>query len=138
MKIVLDTNVWISGLLLPKSNAGIILQSWQQGQYNIVISAPILKEIERVLQYPKIAKRLKWEKSKIRQYLELLGFFTELITVDECRVEVEKDPDDSPILATLIVGQASWLVTGDNMLLELKDKYPIITAKDFCVLIDSM
>lgn len=131
MRIVLDTNIWISGLLLPNSKAGAIIKSWREGRFNIVVSAFILQEIERVLHYPKIAKRLNWDKEKVKNYIELLSFFAESIELKAIQVEVLKDPDDSPILATLLESQADWLITGDKVLLELKNKYPIITLEDF-------
>lgn len=136
MRIVLDTNVWISGLILPKSNAGIILDAWKNGQYTIVCSDPILKEMERVLQYPKIAKRLNLDDVKLRQYLDLLIFFTEHVNVQKELVIVENDPDDSLILTTLIASKANWLITGDDELLKLKDAYPILSIKEFCDLIE--
>lgn len=131
MRIVLDTNIWISGLLLPDSKAGILIKNWREGYYNIIISAPILEEIERVLLYSKISKRINWNQSKVREYLELLSFFAETIEIKNITVEVPKDPKDSPILATPIESKANWLITGDKALLELKEQYPIITVNEF-------
>jgi len=41
------------------------------------------------------------------------------------------DPHDAPVLATLIAGGGSFLVTGDSDLLALRSRYPIITAAEF-------
>jgi putative PIN family toxin of toxin-antitoxin system len=133
MRVVLDTNIWISGLLLPKSTAGQIITAWQQNRFNVVISQPILAEIKKVLSYPKIQKRLRWEENKINQYLLLLTFFAEKIQLkkEDIKIKVLKDADDTPILATLITSQADYLVTGDNDLLCLKQDYPIITLAEF-------
>lgn len=131
MRIVLDTNVWISGLLVPQGKSGMIINAWRQGHLSIVVSQPIFQEIERVLLYPKISKRLKWDVVKIRHYINLLSLLTEEVDVKNCSVVVEKDFDDSPILETLITSQADWLVTGDMVLLELKRDYPIISVSDF-------
>lgn len=131
MKVVLDTNVWVSGLLIPKSQAGYIISKWREAAFDIVVSAPILTEIERVLSYPKIAKRLQWDKDRIRQYIELLAFFTQTVAIDDCSVEVKTDPDDSAILATLVKSQANYLVSGDSDLLNLKEQYPIVSVLDF-------
>jgi putative PIN family toxin of toxin-antitoxin system len=131
VRIVLDTNVWISGLLVPQGKSGMIINAWRQGHLSIVVSQPIFQEIERVLLYPKISKRLKWDVVKIRHYINLLSLLTEEVDVKNCSVVVEKDFDDSPILETLITSQADWLVTGDMVLLELKRDYPIISVSDF-------
>ena len=131
MRVVLDTNVWVSGLLMPHSKSGIIIDSWRKGHISVVVSQPIFQEIERVLLYPKIFKRLKWDIVKIRHYINLISLLTEEVDVKSCSVVVQKDPDDSPILETLIASQANWLVTGDRALLDLKSDHPIISVAEF-------
>jgi putative PIN family toxin of toxin-antitoxin system len=131
MRIVVDTNVWISGLLLPKSDAGKIIQGWKTARYQIIISKYILEEIGRVLTYPKIQKRLGWNQIKIRHYLDTLAFFTEMVENNEITVTVKADPKDSPILSTLVNSSSAFLITGDTDLLELKEKYPIVSISEF-------
>lgn len=131
MRVVLDTNVWISGLLVPKGKSGMIIDTWLQGSLSVIVSQPILQEIERVLLYPKIFKRLKWDIIKIKQYTSLLSLLAEEFDIKNYSVLVQKDFDDSFILETLIVSQADYLVTGDAALLELKKEYPIISVSDF-------
>ncbi len=138
MRIVLDTNIWISGLILPKSTAGEILTAWQQNKFNIVVSQPILDELQKVLLYPKIQKRLHWDQNKVEHYLLLLQFFTELVALKkrDIKITTVRDPNDTPILATLLVSQADYLVTGDNDLLCLKEHFPIIGLAEFHELIN--
>lgn len=131
MRVVLDTNVWVSGLLLPHSNAGRILKSWRAAKFEVVLSPYILEEIGKVLAYPKIKKRLQWDEAKIRQYLDLLVFFTEMVNDAEISVHVEADPKDSPILSTLVASTADYLVSGDNDLLNIKGDYPILSIVEF-------
>lgn len=132
MRIVLDTNVWVSGLLVPQGKSGMIIEAWRKGHFSIVTSQAIFREIERVLLYPKIFKRLKWDSFKVESYVNLLSLFTEEVHIKTCSVIVQKDLDDSPILETLIASQANWLVTGDTVLLELQNTYPIISVSEFC------
>jgi putative PIN family toxin of toxin-antitoxin system len=131
LRVVLDTNVWVSGLLVPHGKSGMIIDAWRQGHLSVVVSQPIFQEIERVLLYPKIFKRLKWDVVKIKHYINLLSLLTEEVDVKNCSVVVQKDFDDSPILETLILSKADWLVTGDAVLLELQSDYPIISVSDF-------
>lgn len=137
MRVVLDTNIWISGLLLPESRAGEIITVWQHNQFNVVISEPILDELQKALSYPKIQKRLQWNENKIEQYLLLLRFFAEFVELKklDIKANVVRDPNDTPILTTLLVSHADYLVTGDNDLLCLKQDYPIITLGEFYDLI---
>src|SRR5579862_1494733 len=102
----------------------MIIDTWRQGHLSIVVS-------QRVLLYPKIFKKLKWDKMKVKHYTNLLSILTENIEIKDCSVIVKKDFDDSPILETLIISQADWLITGDMVLLELQNDYPIISVSEF-------
>lgn len=131
LRVVLDTNIWISGLLLPTSPAGKILTQWREARVSLVTSPPLIAEIGKVLVYPKINKRLEWSKEKIETYLTTLRFFTEVIEIDHLDVKVESAPDDGIILATLIASHADYLITGDRVLLEYAKNYPVLSLKEF-------
>lgn len=133
MKIVLDTNIWISGIMFPTSKAGKILTAWKSSEFDLVTSSFILKEIKDVLLYPKIHKRIQWNPEKIEHYITTLQLLTNYISLDniKCNAIVPKDAKDTPILQTFIVSQSNFLVTGDNDLLDLKDQYAIITLSEF-------
>lgn len=131
MRIVLDTNIWISGLLLPNSKAGLLLEAWRMGKIDIITSASILSEIQKVLLYPKISKRTGWDEAKVKEYATLIGIFTENVhNIEGHWVQVERDPKDSHILSTFIASNADFLVTGDNDLIELKERYAILTLNE--------
>lgn len=131
MRVILDTNVWVSGLLFPHSNAGKILKEWQRARFEIVVFPYLLEEIGRVLAYPKIKKRLQWDEAKIQNYLDFLMFFAEFIDSKEHSGHVERDPNDSPILSALINSKADFLVSGDNDLLSLKEEYPVLSIIEY-------
>lgn len=135
MKIVLDTNVLISGMLLPKSVPGQIVQAWRKAQYTLVVSEKMLEEIERVLKYPKIQRRLNWSVEQTERYISLLRFYTDVVSIAETLEalppDVLRDPNDIPILATLLAGSADWLVTGDDDLHAVRENYPICSPAEF-------
>ena len=131
MKVVLDTNVLLSGLMLPNSVPGKIVRSWRAAQYDLVLSDPLLDEIRRTLNYPKIRKRLRWDASDIDRFVMLLRFKTVIFDIGGIKVEVPIDPFDEIVLATLIAGKAEWLVSGDADLLDLKNDYPILSPTEF-------
>jgi uncharacterized protein len=54
LRVVLDTNVLISGLAYPASLPGKNLAAWHAGRLNVVLSRYILDEIARVL--PKLSR----------------------------------------------------------------------------------
>ena len=59
------------------------------------------------------------------------GRVTEVVDLHSVSVEIPRDPQDKPILATLIVYGADVLLTGDRDLHELRGKYPIQTPPEF-------
>jgi putative PIN family toxin of toxin-antitoxin system len=139
MRVVLDTNVWISNLLLPKSIPGKIITAWQHSLFKIVISESILEEIKKVLHYPKINKRLIISSEDIDEYLTFIRLFSESIEIQP-KAEIEiahrlRDVNDISILATLVSSNADYLITGDQDLLILYEQYPIITPKNFLSLL---
>ena len=131
MKVVLDTNVLLSGLMLPESVPGRIVRAWRAAQFELVLSKPMLDEIGRVLAYPKIERRLKWDQETISRFLLLLQFKADVVDISLATVEVPRDPQDVPVLATLVAGGADYLVTGDKDLLTLGHDYPIVTPVEF-------
>ena len=131
MRVVLDSNVFISGLMIPQSIPGRIVAAWRSGQFDLILSEPMLSEISRVLSYPKISRRIRWDEEKIARYISLLRFEADIVNIDGISADVPKDPNDSPILATLIASKADCLVSGDGDLLSLSALHPILSPGEF-------
>lgn len=131
MKVVLDTNVLLSGLMLPESLPGRIVAAWRAASFTLVLSEPMLQEIRRVLAYPKISRRIGWDDQTMDTFVLMLRLHAESVAIEGVQAHVPSDPMDNTILATLIASEADVLVTGDGDLLELRDQYPIVTAAEF-------
>jgi len=131
MKVVLDTNIFLSGLMLPESQPGKILSAWRSSAFELVLSEPMLIEITRVLAYPKIRKRIEWSDEEIDHFISLLRFNAEIVNIEGIDAVVPRDADDAPVLAALIASQADCLVSGDQDLLCLKEQYSIETVAEF-------
>ena len=58
LRVVLDSNVILSGLMSPKGTTGQIIQAWKDNRLTLLTCEAQLEEIKRVLAYPKIQKRL--------------------------------------------------------------------------------
>jgi putative PIN family toxin of toxin-antitoxin system len=128
VKIVLDTNVLLSGLAYPNGTPGRIVAAWDNHGFDLVLSRPQVQEIARVLAYSKIHKLLRWDKSRIEEFIRQLLLRAEVVDLAETTVD---DPDDAFILASLIASRADLLITGDQDLLALRDQYPIETPAEF-------
>ena len=131
MKVVLDTNVLLSGLMFPDGAPGRVVAAWRQARFELVISVPQLAEIGRALAYPKIRRVLAWDDQRIEQFIRQLYIGAEIVDLAGTLVEVPGDPDDMLILATLVAAKADVLITGDGDLLALRDRYAIQTPAEF-------
>jgi uncharacterized protein len=131
MRVVIDTNVFVSGLMLPASVPGRILAAAIAGDFEIVLSEVMLEEIGAALRYPKVRKRIALSDEELDRYVQALRFMADVVDPAGGAVAVPGDQDDDVIVATLVVGKGDWQVTGDAALLALADRYPIATPADF-------
>lgn len=130
LRVVLDTNVLVSGLAYPASVPGRILTAWRQGGIDLVLSRYILDEMVRVL--PRLP-RISLSEAEIRDLADSFVFLADIVEPAEVRDEALRDPADQPVLATLLAAQARYLITGDKDLLALAERYPIVTPSEFWV-----
>ena len=131
MKVVLDTNVLLSGLMVPEGTPGRIVAAWFDARFEVAMSLDQLAEIGRVLEYPKIRRKLGWDEERIELFIKQLYIRSEVVELGPISVQVPRDPDDAPILATLAAAKADVLVTGDGDLLALRTRFPIETPAEF-------
>ncbi len=130
MRILLDTNIIISGLLSAKGPPGILVRAWLRGHFDLVTSQQQLNELTRVLSYDHL-------KNRIHPLLaqEVLGNIDvrAIIATDLPTVDASPDPDDNAILATAIAGEADLIISGDRpgiLNLGAIEGIPTTTARD--------
>ena len=131
MRVVLDTNVLLSGLMTPTGVPGRIVAAWIDAEFELVMSLDQVSEVARVLAYPKIRDRLCWDQERIESFIKQLHVRAEVIDLGSTAAEVPRDPKDSPVLAPLVAAKADLLVTGDADLLALRRGHPIETPTEF-------
>jgi putative PIN family toxin of toxin-antitoxin system len=128
LRVVLDTNVLVSGLAYPGSVPGRIISAWQQGGLTVVLSRYILDEMVRVL--PRLS-RVSLSLAVVRDLADIFMFMAEMVEPSTDVNESLRDRADMPILGTLKAGEADYLVTGDKDLLALAGQFPIVTPAAF-------
>jgi len=130
MRIVLDTNVLISGIFFG-GNPRKVLEKWQEKSFTLLTSLEILAEYEEVLDRLE-SKSKKKTKSIVAKTVNLLTRESEVI-LPSVDVHLSRDPDDDKFINCALSGSAIYIVSGDNDLLELKEVqgFEIITAKQF-------
>jgi putative PIN family toxin of toxin-antitoxin system len=134
VRAVLDPNVIISALLSPEGAPARTLLAWQQGLFELVISAGLLAELQRALAYPKLRSRIDPGAAA-----ELIEWLTRNATLAEDPVEApvrSADAGDDYLLA-LAAAERAMLVSGDKHLLALSEQLPISRPVRFLELVES-
>lgn len=133
LRVVLDTNVLLSGIAYPASVPGKIISAWHQGSLDVSLSTYILDELRRVL--PRLAHRHGLSEPEMDDLADLLALQAELVEPVALTGADLRDPNDQPVLGILlaVIGktEASYLITGDKDLLAVADRYPILTPAGF-------
>lgn len=138
IRAVVDTNVLISGLLSRHSPPAQIIDRWLSGEFVLITSAYQVGEIFHVLAYPRIVKRIETRQDEKQVLLDALkerAIWTEgLLRLPG----VTRDVKDDPLIACAIEGNAKFVVSGDNDILELMEYADIrmIPPADFLKRLD--
>lgn len=133
LRAVIDTNVFVSGLFGKDSLSARLQDLWINEEFELVTSIEILKEVSRVLQYPKIKDHFKPKDETIRRFFRLV-FRKAIITKDLYATDkITDDPSDNKFLACALEAKADYIVSGDKHLRDLKQFHgvKIIDVKAF-------
>jgi putative PIN family toxin of toxin-antitoxin system len=111
--VLLDTNVWVSAFINPHGFPARLKDAWITGQFDVVVSTPLLEEIADVLTRPRIQAKYGLSTEEIEQFLRLLQkrAFHVTPTGD---LHLCRDPDDDLILETAVLGSAQYIVSRDD------------------------
>jgi hypothetical protein len=137
MRVVLDTNILVSALLVQVGHPAAIYRVWQEGYFTLLTCAEQLDELRATLRKPVIAARIKPYKAghlvnELRELAETIGPLP--------RVGRSPDPTDDFLLALAEAGKADYLVTGDKSGLLSLARHAgtrIISASEFATLSSS-
>jgi len=115
MKVVLDTNVFISGIFWEGNFCSQIISKWRMGEFELVSSKEIIEELVKTLR-----------NFKISMPNELIQEWTTLIIENARIVEpvkmleiIKEDPADDKFLEAAIAGNADLIISQDKHLLKL-------------------
>ena len=117
MRIVLDTNVLVSGLLSPHGPPGRILDSVVSGAVGMLVDDRILREYAEVLTRP----RFGFDRVTALELVDFLSTEAEHVAASNVSVSLP-DPDDAPFLEVAIAGGADALVTGNARHFKTRDR----------------
>jgi len=127
MRVVLDTNVFVSMLL--GGRVGVIHDAWKADKFTLVVSEEIISEYLDVLSRPK----LHLSAGVVSTVLGRVHRNAELVTPAETLSVVAADVDDNKFLEVAVAAGADYIVSGDAHLLEMNSfrGIPVLTARAF-------
>lgn len=137
MRVVLDANVLISAIISSRGSPAQILSYWQEGELDLVVSLPILEELDRVIHHPKLQARYDLREELVQEFLVLLGRRAAMVEPEERLAVIERDPTDNRYLECALAGEAQYLFSGDSHLLNLEqyEGIRILTPTEFLALL---
>lgn len=129
MKVVLDTNVIISGLLFPGGTPDRLVRAVLTNQLQNATSPDLLTELRTVLK-----RSFHLSTERVGELIELISDASELVYPTERLYVVKADPADNRVLECAVTGCVAFIVTGDQKHLgKLKTfgRIPIVTPAEF-------
>lgn len=115
MRVVFDTNIFISALVIPESLAEKAIIKIIGGVDSLVISKEIINEVLSVL-----STKFSRDKEAISRVAVNLSELAELVDPTK-RIRILKDDPDNRILECALCGKADFIVTGDKEMLKLRE-----------------
>lgn len=130
MRLLLDTNILVSGLLTSKGAPGKLVRAWLDMRFELVTSKGQIDELRRVLTYERLQPYIQPDQA--RDFVENLEVLA-VVAANLPTLNASPDPDDNVILATAVAGTAEVIVSGDKSdMLALGEVagIPIISARE--------
>ena len=128
MKIILDTNVIVSGIFF-SGPPYEILNAWRNGKFKIVVSQ------ETLLEYQRITEKLnqKFPMINIQPIIDLLTVKADLVIGPELPIQISKDPGDDKFISCALASNSKIIITGDKHLLNVNgyEGLEIIRPREF-------
>ena len=121
MRIVIDTNVVISGLISPSGLPAQIIDLWILNEITVCLSTKIIEEYISVLLRPKF-QRVGTSKERYRIISELVKLENTMMVNPDFKLDIiSEDPDDNIFLECAIEAKAEIIISGDDHLLNLAE-----------------
>ena len=131
----MDPNVLIAAVIAPRGTSARVFGAWLEGGLEIVVSAKLSDELERVLKRPRFRKYVTVE--EVGAYVDLFRKLSTTVEYPELPEPLSRDPGDVDLKTLAQAVNADYVVSGDRHLLEAQSITPpvispAILARDGC------
>ncbi|MBI5653575.1 MAG: putative toxin-antitoxin system toxin component, PIN family [Chloroflexi bacterium] len=139
LKVVLDTNVLVSALIMKQGKPGQIIAQAHERTFSLLLADGILQETRVALHYKHIQKRFHPTDQSIEDFLSKLRVICTMVVIQQIEKIIPQDPPDNIVLACAVEGGADYLVSGNLHLLDLKQHrgVKIVTPAQFLEILKS-
>jgi putative PIN family toxin of toxin-antitoxin system len=139
LSVVVDTNVFVSGLIVEKGLPHQLIKLLEEDLFILIISQKMRDELEEVLYRVKFSAFLS--EDKLSKFFRMIDIISTVVSPRAITPIEVRDPKDQKVLATALGGKADYLVTGDKDLIVLKDNdklggLKIVGVKEFLKLFE--
>lgn len=135
MRVVVDSNVFVSALIAPGGTSGALVRTLVEDERTVLlVSRETMVELKRVLMYPKIVRLLKYSPDDVESFLSSVEMLAEEVEEMQSVSHIEcRDPDDVKFVSLALSGWADFLITGDEDLLILGqvEGIPVVNPPQF-------
>ncbi len=134
LRVVVDTNVLVSGLFgITNASSAKILAAFQEQIIILVTSPLIVAEIAEVINRARIVKLTRMSEEKRKEFINGLISRCDVTAGKQPLQAISRDITDDEFLACAVEGSANYIVTGDDDLLVLKacEGIQIVTPREF-------
>jgi uncharacterized protein len=139
MRVVLDANIFASALISDEGNPARIINRWLAGEFDLLLSRPIVDEILKVTGYERIQNKYAKVGENRLEFVALVEENGIWVEPSETIDIVSADESDNRYIECAVTGNAQYIVSGDQHLLGIGDYQGIIivTPAMFITLLDS-
>ncbi len=136
MRIVVDTNVLISGVVQPNRHPGQVIEAVGRGDCTLVMTSRLWSELERTLGYSRVRDFIARHggETSVPVAVARLQTLVEYVPMESPTMSwLASDPDDDWVIQCAVTGRADVIVSGDRALLALKEagQIPVMSAATF-------
>jgi len=116
-RVTFDTNIFVRTVIRKDNLPNYLLSLWREGRFVLVLSQPIIDEIEKVLSRRALRLKYKYTLAEVRDLINLLQQAS-IVEVNTSFELCHRDPTDNMFVDCAILGRVQFLVSADNDLID--------------------